>query len=121
VEYAAVTERVALKVVHFEGSGDPERAHTLATEAFLQESGKVPVAGRVMVLREQRLDEKGRVSAPKSHSGIVGPGDPLGTGWPGLAVEPVEGLQLLVKGQEWSISAIAAAPKAACSGRQTCI
>jgi fructose-1,6-bisphosphatase II len=29
----------------------------------------------------------------------------------GLAVEPVEGLQLLVKGQEWSISAIAAAPK----------
>jgi fructose-1,6-bisphosphatase II len=29
----------------------------------------------------------------------------------GLAVEPVEGLQLLVKGQEGSISAVAAAPK----------
>jgi fructose-1,6-bisphosphatase II len=108
-----VTERVALKVARLEGSGDPERAYTLATEVFLEELGKVPVAGRVTVLREQRLDEKGRVSAPKSHPGIVGPGDALGTGGPeaDLAVEPVEGLQLLVKGQEGSISAVAAAPK----------
>jgi fructose-1,6-bisphosphatase II len=122
VEYAAVTERVALKVARLEGSGDPERAYTLATQAFLEELGEVPVAGRVTVLREQRLDEKGRVSAPKSHPGIVGPGDALGTGGPeaDLAVEPVEGLQLLVKGQEGSISAIAAAPKGSSSGRQTC-
>jgi fructose-1,6-bisphosphatase II len=113
VECAAVTERVALKVARLEGSGDPERAYTLATEVFLEELGKVPVAGRVTVLREQRLDEKGRVSAPKSHPGIVGPGDALGTGGPeaDLAVEPVEGLQLLVKGQEGSISAVAAAPR----------
>jgi fructose-1,6-bisphosphatase II len=73
----------------------------------------VPVAGRVTVLREQRLDERGRVRAPKSHPGIVSPGDALGTGGPeaDLAVEPVEGLQLLVKGQEGSISAVAAAPR----------
>jgi fructose-1,6-bisphosphatase II len=108
-----VTERVALQVARFEGSGDSERAYTLATEAFLQELGEVPVAGRVTVLREQRLDEKGRVSAPKSHPGVVGPGDALGTGGPeaDLAVEPVEGLKLLVKGQEGSISAVAAAPR----------
>jgi fructose-1,6-bisphosphatase II len=108
-----VTERVALQVAGFEGSGDSERAYTLATEAFLQELGEVPVAGRVTVLREQRLDEKGRVSAPKSHPGVVGPGDALGTGGPeaDLAVEPVEGLKLLVKGQEGSISAVAAAPR----------
>jgi fructose-1,6-bisphosphatase II len=108
-----VTERVALQVARFEGSGYSERAYTLATEAFLQELGEVPVAGRVTVLREQRLDEKGRVSAPKSHPGVVGPGDALGTGGPeaDLAVEPVEGLKLLVKGQEGSISAVAAAPR----------
>ncbi len=95
-----------------EGSGDPERAYTLATEAFREELEKVPVAGRVTVLREQRLDEKGRVRAPKSHPGILSPGDALGTGGPDadLAVEPVEGLELLVKGQEGSISAVAAAP-----------
>jgi fructose-1,6-bisphosphatase II len=111
VEYAMVTERVALKVAHLEGSGDSEQAYTFATQAFREELGKVPVAGRVTVLREQRLDEKGRVRAPKSHPGILGPGDALGLGGPeaDLAVEPVEGLQLLVKGQEGSISAVAAA------------
>jgi fructose-1,6-bisphosphatase II len=99
-------------VAFLEGSGDPERAYTLATEAFRAELEKVPVAGRVTVLREQRLDEKGRVRAPKSHPGILSPGDALGTGGPDadLAVEPVEGLELLVKGQEGSISAVAAAP-----------
>jgi fructose-1,6-bisphosphatase II len=99
-------------VAHLEGSGDSERAYTLATEAIREELGRVPVAGRVTVLREQRLDEKGRVRAPKSHPGIVSPGDALGTGGPDadLAVEPIEGLELLVKGQEGSISAVAAAP-----------
>ncbi len=99
-------------MAHLEGSGDSERAYTLATEAIREELGRVPVAGRVTVLREQRLDEKGRVRAPKSHPGIVSPGDALGTGGPDadLAVEPIEGLELLVKGQEGSISAVAAAP-----------
>jgi fructose-1,6-bisphosphatase II len=102
-----------LKVAHLEGSGDPERAYTLATEAFREELERVPVTGRVTVLREHRLDEKGRVRAPKSHPGIVSPGDTLGTGGPDadLAVEPVEGLELLVKGQEGSISAVAASPR----------
>jgi fructose-1,6-bisphosphatase II len=73
----------------------------------------VPVSGTVTVLREQRLDEKGRVRAPKSHPGIVSVDDPLGNRGPeaDLAVEPIEGLQLLVKGQEGSISAVAAAPR----------
>jgi fructose-1,6-bisphosphatase II len=73
----------------------------------------VPVSGTVTVLREQRLDEKGRVRAPKSHPGIVSVDDPLGNRGPAadLAVEPIEGLQLLVKGQEGSISAVAAAPR----------
>ncbi len=108
-----MTERVALEVAHLEGSGDSERAYTLATQAFREELGKVAVAGRVTVLREQRLDERGRLRAPKSHPGILGPGDALGTGGPeaDLAVEPVEGLQLLVKGQEGCISAAAAAPR----------
>ena len=108
-----MTERVALKVARLEGSGDSERAYTLATEAFKEELDKVPISGRVALLREQRMDEKGRVRAPKSHPGILSPGDPLGAGGPevDLAVEPVEGLQLLVKGQEGSISAVVAAPK----------
>lgn len=108
-----MTERVALKVARLEGSGDSERAYTLATQAFREELEKVAISGRVVVLREQRLDERGRVRAPKSQTGILSPGDVLGAGGPevDLAVEPVEGLQLLVKGQEGSISAVVAAPR----------
>jgi len=108
-----VTERVALKVARLEGSGDSERAYTLATEAFREELEKVAISGRVALLREQRLDEKGRVRAPKSRAGILSQGDAVGAGGPevDLVVEPVEGLQLLVNGQEGSISAVVAAPR----------
>lgn len=113
VEYAAVTERVALQVARLEGSGDPEESYTLATETFRSELEKVPAAGRVAILREQRIDERGRVRSLKTRPGILSVGDSLGEGAPelDLAVEPVEGLQLLVKGQEGSISAVAAAPR----------
>jgi fructose-1,6-bisphosphatase II len=113
MEYAAVTERVALKVARLEGSGAPEEAYTLATEAFRGELEKVPAAGTVAILREQRTDERGRVGALKTRSGILSVGNTLGAGEPevDLAVEPVEGIELLVKGQEGSISAVAAAPR----------
>ena len=112
IEYANVTERVALRVARMEGSGTPERAYTLATEVFREELGKVSVSGRVAILREERLDERGQVRSLKTQPGILSVGDKLGGGdiEGDLAVEPVEGLQLLVKGQGGSISAVAAAP-----------
>ena len=112
MEYAAVTERVALRVARLEGSGAPERAYTLATEAFREELERVPATGTVAILREQHMDERGQVRSLKTRPGILSVGDTLGAGGPevDLAVEPVEGLQLLVKGQEGSISAVAAVP-----------
>ncbi len=100
-------------MARLEGSGDSERAYTLATETFREELEKVSISGRVALLREQRLDEKGRLRAPKSRAGILSPGDTVGAGGPevDLVVEPVEGLQLLVKGQEGAISAVMAAPR----------
>ena len=111
IEYAAVTERVALAVARLEGSGSPERAYTLATEVFREELEKVSTAGEVAILREERLDESGQVRRLKTHPEILSVGDRLGGDEPGvdLAVEPVEGLQLLIKGQEGSISALAVA------------
>ena len=112
IEYATVTERVALRVARMEGSGAPEQSYTLATEAFREELGKVSVCGRVAILREERLDERGRVRSLQTKPNILTVGDTLGAGEAeaDLAVEPVEGLQLLVKGQGGSISAVAAAP-----------
>jgi fructose-1,6-bisphosphatase II len=74
---------------------------------------KVDVSGQVAILREERLDEKGQVRSLKTKPGILGVGDILGAGEAevDLAVEPVEGLHLLVKGQQGAISAVSAAPR----------
>jgi fructose-1,6-bisphosphatase II len=107
-----VTEQVSIRAARLEGAGEPEEAYTLATEAFKEELSRVPVSGKVAILREQRTDEKGNVKSLKTRSGILEVGDSLGTGGAevDLAVEPVEGLEMLVKGQEGSLSAVAAAP-----------
>lgn len=95
-----------------EGSGAPEKAYTLATEAFQEQLSRVAISATVAVLREQRTDEKGNVRSLMTRGDILEVGDTLGDGGPevDLAVEPVEGLRLLVKGQEGSLSAVAAAP-----------
>lgn len=110
MEYATVTERVALKTARFEGSGTPERAYTLAAEAFREELEKTSMSGRIAILRERRVDERGRTRALKTRPGVLSVGDAIGSGESetDLAVEPVEGLQLLIKGQEGAIAAVAA-------------
>ena len=113
MEYVAVTEQVALTVAHMEGAGNPEEAYTVATEAFRDGLAGISASGRVAILREERLDEKGQMKALKVRQGILGVGDDLGRGSNevDLAVEPVEGLQLLTKGQDGSIAAVAVAPR----------
>jgi len=113
IEYASVTEQVALNVARLEGGGRPEKAYTLATEVFREELGRVGVSGQVAILREERLDEGGQMRPLKTRPGILSVGDALGSGetMVDLAVEPVEGLHLLTRGQQGAISAVAAAPR----------
>jgi fructose-1,6-bisphosphatase II len=113
IEYASVTEQVALRVAHLEGAGTPEKAYTMATEAFCEELDRVNVSGRVAILREERLDDKGQARPLKTRPGILSVGDVLGLGGTevDLAVEPVEGLHLLTRGQQGAISAVAASPR----------
>jgi fructose-1,6-bisphosphatase II len=111
IEYASVTEQVALKVARLEGAGTPEKAYTLATEVFQEELSRVGVSGQVASLREERLDEKGQMRSLKTRADILSVGDVLGLGEieVDLAIEPVEGLHLLTRGQQGAISAVAAA------------
>ncbi|MDQ3965240.1 MAG: fructose-bisphosphatase class II [Actinomycetota bacterium] len=113
IEYASVTEQVALKVARLEGYGTPEKAYTLATEVFREELGEMPVSGQVAILREERRDERGQMRPLKTRPGILSVGDILGAGEMevDLAVEPVEGLHLLTRGQQGAISAVAVAPR----------
>ncbi len=100
-------------MARLEGSGAPERAYTLATETFRDELEGTAAAGTVAILREGRPGGSGQMRALKTRPGILSVGDRLGTGEleVDLAVEPVEGLDLLAKGQGGSISALAVAPK----------
>ncbi len=113
LEYASVTERVALKIARLEGYGMPEKAYTLATEVFREELCKVPVSGEVAILREERRDKRGQMRPLKTRPGILSVSDVLGTGDTevDLAVEPVEGLHLLARGQQGAISAVASSPR----------
>lgn len=110
--YASVTESVALRAARYEGSGLHREAFTLAAEAFGEELGRVRPAGRVAILRERRLAEARETEFLKTRSGLLSVGDAAGEGEPetDLAIEPVEGLSLLVKGQEGSLVALAASP-----------
>ncbi len=113
IEYASVTEQVALGVARLEGSGTPQKAYTLATEVFREELGRVDVSGQVAILREEWRDAEGQMQPLKTRPGILSVGDVLGAGETevDLAVEPVEGLHLLSRGQQGAISAVAAAPR----------
>ena len=113
IEYASVTEQVALEVARLEGYGTPEKAYTMATEVFREKLGRVGVSGQVAILREERRDAKGQMRPLKTRPGILSVGDVLGAGETevDLAVEPVEGLHLLARGQQGAISAVAASPR----------
>src|SRR5918998_1846482 len=102
IAYASVTEQVALGVARLEGSGAPEEAYTLATEVFRDELGQVGVSGRVAILREERLDERGQMRPLKTTPGILSAGDILGSGQTegDLAVETIESFHLLTRGQQ---------------------
>ncbi len=113
IEYASITEQVALKVVRLEGYGTPEKAYTLATEVFREEFSKIPVLGQVAILREERRDARGHMHPLKTRPGILSVGDVLGAGETevDVAVEPVEGLHLLTRGQQGALSAVAVTPR----------
>jgi len=113
IQYAAVTEQVALRVARYEGAGSMEEAYTVATEVFRKELSHVWIHGDVAILREQRLDERGVVRSLTTRPGVMSRGDVVGAGGTevDLAVEPVEGLRLLGKGQQGAMAAVAAAPR----------
>jgi fructose-1,6-bisphosphatase/sedoheptulose 1,7-bisphosphatase-like protein len=69
-------------VAPLEGSGAPEKAYTLATQAYCEELEKVPVAGVVTILREEGTNEQGRVRALKVRPRILSVGNTLSLGQP---------------------------------------
>jgi len=103
LEFVQVTEAAALAAARLMGRGDGEAVDRAAVEAMRGALAQLPIRGRV-VIGEGERDE-----APMLYIGEeVG----AGTGYPvDIAVDPVEGTNLVARGQPNAISVIAASER----------
>jgi len=103
LEFARVTEAAAVASARWMGRGDKHKADEAATEAMRAVFDTLDIRGEV-VIGEGEMDE-----APMLYIG-----EKLGTGYgPALdiAVDPLEGTNLVAKGLNGAIAVVAAAPK----------
>lgn len=103
LEFVRVTEAAALASARLMGRGDKEQADAAAVQAMRALFDTLSVDGTV-VIGEGELDE-----APMLYIG-----EKVGVGCPpavDIAVDPLEGTNLVAKGLSGSISVVAAAPR----------
>lgn len=112
MEFVRVTEAAAIACGRSVGRGDKNGADQLAVDAMRKMFDTVNISGTV-VIGEGEMDE-----APMLYIG-----EHVGAGGPevDIAVDPVEGTNLVAKGQPGAIAVIAIAPKDACFTLLTCI
>ena len=102
MEFVRVTEQAALRSGRLMGMGDKEGADQLAVDGMHAEFAKTPITGTV-VIGEGEMDE-----APMLYIG-----EKVGMGGEevDIAVDPLEGTNLVAKGQNGAIAVLAIAPK----------
>lgn len=103
MEFGRVTEAAALAASRWMGRGDKNAADDAATEAMRAVFDTIHMDG-VVVIGEGEMDE-----APMLYIG-----ERLGTGEPpeiDIAVDPLEGTNIVAKGLTGSIAVLAAAPR----------
>ena len=102
MEFVRITEQAALLSGRLMGVGDKEGADQAAVDGMHQQFAKTPVSGTV-VIGEGEIDE-----APMLYIG-----EHVGAGGEevDIAVDPVEGTNLVAKGQNGAIAVLAIAPK----------
>lgn len=102
MEFVRVTEAAAISCGRSVGRGDKNGADQLAVDAMRKMFDTINISGTV-VIGEGELDE-----APMLYIG-----EKVGAGGPevDIAVDPVEGTNLVAKGQNGAIAVIAIAPK----------
>lgn len=102
LEFARVVEAAALRSGRLLGRGQKDEADGLAVDAMRQAFDSVRISGTV-VIGEGEIDE-----APMLYIG-----EHVGTGGPevDIAVDPIEGTNLIAKGQNGAIAVMAIAEK----------
>ncbi|MDR7521559.1 MAG: class II fructose-bisphosphatase [Armatimonadota bacterium] len=103
LDFVRVTEAAALAAAHHMGQGDTEAADAAAVEAMRTALAALDLHG-IIVIGEGERDE-----APMLYIGeVVGGGGPLEVD---LAVDPLEGTNLVAKGAPGAISVLAVAER----------
>lgn len=102
LEFVRVTEAAALRSGRLMGRGEKDGADQLAVDAMRQTFDTVPISGTV-VIGEGEIDE-----APMLYIG-----EEVGAGGEAvdIAVDPIEGTNLIAKGQHGAIAVLAIAPR----------
>lgn len=102
LEFVRVTEQAAIRSARLMGKGDKEGADQLAVDGMHAQFALTPISGTV-VIGEGEMDE-----APMLYIG-----EHVGRGGEevDIAVDPVEGTNLVAKGQDGAIAVLAIAPK----------
>ncbi len=102
LEFVRVTEQAAILSGRLMGKGDKEGADQLAVDGMHAQFAKTPISGTV-VIGEGEMDE-----APMLYIG-----EHVGAGGEevDIAVDPVEGTNLVAKGQDGAIAVLAIASK----------
>lgn len=102
LEFVRVTEQAAIRSARLMGKGDKEGADQLAVDGMHAQFALTPISGTV-VIGEGEMDE-----AP-----MLFIGEHVGRGGEevDIAVDPVEGTNLVAKGQDGAIAVLAIAPK----------
>jgi fructose-1,6-bisphosphatase II len=104
LDLVRVTEASALAAGRWIGSGNAEVAHRAATQAMYDALNTLNINGRIVIGEERLVDGKL----------LLGAGQKIGSGLGSevdAVVDPIDGTQLLIKGQSGAISVVAVAPK----------
>ena len=104
LDLVRVTETAALAAGHWLGSGDRESAHRAATRAMASALDTLDMDGVVVIGEERPLNGYSPLSS----------GNKVGTGYGtevDLVVDPIDGTDLLIRGQPGAISVVGVTPR----------
>ncbi len=103
LELVRVTEHTALAASRFIGSGDYNGSHLAADKAMLKTMNDVNIHGFIAIGEEKRVEGQALLRGGQ----VIG----VGQAEADLAVDPIDGTSLLIKGRPGAISVMSLVPR----------
>lgn len=104
LDLVRVTEATALAAGRWIGSGNQDAAHRAATQAMFDALNTLNIDGRIIIGEERPVEDRILLGAGQKIGNGSGP--PVD-----VVVDPIDGTELLIKGQSGAVSVIAVTPQ----------